>query len=57
MAPVLISCPATEALVPAGIEVESLDEVVGDNVLVACAECGSDHSWTAADAVLGVTVQ
>jgi hypothetical protein len=52
MAPVLITCPATHELIPAGIDVRQLDELADRNLLVACPECGHDHEWTPEDAVL-----
>ncbi len=52
MPPVLIPCPSADWLVPTGEVVERLDELDGSNVLRRCVECGRDHEWTPADAVL-----
>ena len=52
MPPVLIPCPSAEWLVPTGKAVESLDELDESNILRRCVECGRDHEWTPADAVL-----
>jgi len=52
MPPVLIQCPFTEELVPTGAQAESLEALEADNLLIACPECGRDHEWTPADAVL-----
>ena len=52
MPPVLILCPSAEWLVPTGKAVERLAELDESNVLRRCVECGRDHEWTPADAVL-----
>ncbi len=52
MAPVLITCPTTNELIPAGLDVSALEDLPDDNLLVACPECGQDHQWTPSDAVL-----
>jgi hypothetical protein len=52
MAAVLISCPATDALVPTGENVSSLDDLEPKNLLLDCPDCGDDHEWTPIDAVL-----
>jgi hypothetical protein len=52
MAAVLISCPATDALVPTGMNVSSLDELKPTNLLLDCPDCGRDHEWTPREAVL-----
>lgn len=54
MPPVLITCPITDDLIPAGVEVDDLVELESDNLLTACPVCGRDHGWTPADAVLAV---
>lgn len=52
MAAVLISCPATGGLIATGVDVLDLEELEADNLLTACPECGTDHPWSPADAVL-----
>lgn len=53
MPPVQISCPTTGDLVPTGVTAGSLEELGDDALLlIACPECGRDHEWAAADAVL-----
>lgn len=52
MAAVLISCPATDALVPTGMHASSLDELATTNLLLDCPDCGRDHEWTPIEAVL-----
>ena len=55
MAPVLISCPVTDPLVPTGIEAESEDELDTEgHVLQGCPDCGGDHEWDSSDAALAV---
>ena len=50
--PVLIACPVTGELVPVGTNVASLEALEGEYLLIACPECGGNHDWTPADAVL-----
>ena len=55
MPPVLTTCPTTGLLVPTGIVVDDADEldVVGHaHVLEVCPNCGGNHVWTSADAVV-----
>lgn len=53
MPPVLISCPITGDLVPTGVNATNLEELGDDKLLlIARPECGRDHDWTRADAVL-----
>lgn len=52
MPPVLIVCPITEDIVPTGVDVESIEELTTNHLLIACPQCGRDHDWTPADAVL-----
>ena len=52
MAAVLISCPATDALVPTGMNVSNLDDLEPTNLLLDCPDCGRDHEWTPIEAVL-----
>ena len=55
MPPVLISCPATGDLVPTGVQAddaEDFEHLPAQNLLIACPECGQDHAWTIADAVV-----
>jgi len=52
MVAVLISCPQTNGLVVTGADVTALEDLETENVLSSCPECGSDHVWTPADAVL-----
>lgn len=52
MPSVLILCPFAEWLVPTGQSVENLADLDETNVLRRCVECGRDHEWTRADAVL-----
>jgi len=54
MAPVLIACPVTGGLVPTGIEAEAEQELLEAHVLLACPDCGEDHQWRPADAVIAV---
>ena len=54
MAAVLISCPATNALVPTGMNVPSLEDLEPVNLLIDCPDCGRDHEWTPNEAVLSV---
>lgn len=51
-AAVLIACPATDALVPTGMNVSSLDNLEPINLLLDCPDCGRDHEWTPMEAVL-----
>ena len=55
MPPILVVCPFTEDLVPTGQHADSAQELAaleGRFTLLACPECGHDHVWSAADAVL-----
>lgn len=52
MAPVLITCPRTDELVPTGMEVPKLDQLGDDNLLIARPQCGRDHERAADQAVL-----
>ncbi len=52
MAAVLIACPSTNALVPTGMHVPTLDDLEPVNLLIDCPDCGRDHEWTPHDAVL-----
>jgi hypothetical protein len=52
MPPVLILCPFADWLVPTGQSVDRVDDLDENNVLRRCVECGRDHEWTRADAVL-----
>lgn len=52
MAQILTECPVSGGLVPTSVDAENLDDLPLDNVLVACPDCGSDHAWTPADAVM-----
>ncbi len=55
MPPVLITCPASGALVPTGAQAQSLAQLDIDGyLLIACPECGRDHEWTPLDAQLAV---
>jgi hypothetical protein len=56
MLPILISCPDSGALVPTGAHADrpddSLDDLPEENLLSGCPDCGSDHRWTRADAIV-----
>ena len=55
MPPVLIACPITNGLVPTGASAddpEELDDLPGENLLIACSDCGRDHEWTRQDAIV-----
>jgi hypothetical protein len=52
MAPVLIACPATDALVPTGTNASTLADLEPTNLLLDCPDCGRDHEWPPLDAVL-----
>jgi hypothetical protein len=52
MPPVLIACPVTGDLVPTGETVASLEELEDEYLLIACSDCGRDHEWTPAEAVI-----
>jgi hypothetical protein len=52
MAQILTECPESGGLVPTSVDAENLDDLPLDNVLVACPDCGSDHAWTPAEAVM-----
>ena len=54
MASVLISCPTSGDLVPAGIDCDSLEELEASNVLAGCPGCDAKHEWRPVDAVLAV---
>ena len=54
MASVLISCPTSGGLVPAGIDCDSLEELEVSNVLAGCPGCNAEHEWTPVEAVLVV---
>ena len=54
MASVLISCPTSGDLVPAGIDCDTLGELEASNVLAGCPDCNAEHEWTPVDAVLAV---
>jgi len=48
-------CPFTADLVPTSQQADSAEELEalqGRFMLLACPECGRDHAWTSADAVL-----
>ena len=52
---VLIDCPISGALVPTGADAddaEDLDRLPDENLLIDCPDCGRDHEWTPAEAVL-----
>jgi hypothetical protein len=51
-AAVMIECPLSRSLVPAGVHVLSVDELSMTNLLLDCPDCGQDHPWGPADAVL-----
>ena len=52
MAAVLITCPTTGGLVPAGVQAAELDELEPENLMSDCPECGREHRWEPMDAVL-----
>jgi hypothetical protein len=52
MPPVLIACPVTGDLMPTGETVPNLEELEGEYLLIACSDCGRDHAWTPAEAVI-----
>jgi hypothetical protein len=49
---VLIECPEAGTLVPTGIHVETHHDLESTNLLLDCPDCGQDHPWEPADAVL-----
>ncbi len=54
MPAVKILCPTTNELISTHVEADSLDDVEPTNNLrMNCPNCGRDHEWTVADAVLG----
>lgn len=52
MPPVLIACPDTLDLVPAGFDADDRDELEPLSLLTDCPACSADHEWTPDDAVL-----
>lgn len=55
MAKVMIKCPETGKLVPAGVWVDKATfekAQMPQNTLGRCPACGKKHSWTKKDAVL-----
>jgi hypothetical protein len=51
-AAVMIECPRSRSLVPTGLHVLSIDELTSTSLVLDCPDCGRDHSWGPADAVL-----
>jgi len=50
---VMIACPVTNQLTPAGIETASIEKLDQPQyLLIDCLECGQDHPWEPHDAVL-----
>jgi hypothetical protein len=49
---IMIRCPETGLPTDTGFELTQLPEIVGEQMLVDCLECGQDHRWTVDDACL-----
>ncbi|MEO8420436.1 MAG: hypothetical protein ABI457_04515 [Hyphomicrobium sp.] len=59
MGAIMIRCPATDELIPVGIDTDrdtfaGLPEV---EALVRCPACGGQHTWSKKDAVLETTMR
>lgn len=60
MGAILIRCPATDQLLPVGIDTdrESFDSLPNVEArAVRCPYCGQDHAWSREDAVLSTTLR
>jgi uncharacterized Zn finger protein len=49
---IMIRCPETGLSTDTGFELTQLPQIVGEQMLVDCLECGQDHRWTVDDARL-----
>ena len=49
---VLIGCPYADWFVPTGQTADRLESLQAHNTLRRCPECGRDHDWTPADAMI-----
>jgi len=60
MGAIMIRCPATNELIPVGIDTDRDSFSVLPDVVAApvqCPACGGQHSWSKRDAVLETTMR
>jgi len=60
MGAIMIRCPATNELIPVGIDTDKDSFSVLPDVVAApvqCPACGGQHSWSKRDAVLETTMR
>jgi len=60
MGAIMIRCPATNELIPVGIDTDKDSFSVLPDVVatpVQCPACGGQHSWSKRDAVLETTMR
>lgn len=60
MGAIMIRCPATDQLIPVGIDTDKDTFQALPNVEatpVRCPACGGEHSWSKKDAVLDTTMR
>ena len=58
MGAIMIRCPATNQLIPVGINTDkdSFEMLPNDEATaIRCPLCGQDHPWSKADAILETT--
>ncbi len=47
-----ITCPVTGLTADTGFELTALPQLIGEQMLVDCLECGQDHAWLVEDTYL-----